>query len=90
MATESVESAEASVTEVRAPEAEEKVDAVSAASPVVDETESTEALVAGLQKSLISGEVELVEEKPAEKRKSAKNGASVLPLLEPAGPPVKR
>lgn len=89
VATESVESAEASVTEVRAPEAEEKVDAVSAASPVVDETESTEALVAGLQKSLISGEVELVEEKPAEKRKSAKNGASVLPLLEEAGWPTR-
>ena len=87
VATESVEAAP--VTEVRAPEAEEKVDAVSAASPVVDETESTEALVAGLQKSLISGEVELVEEKPAEKRKSAKNGASVLPLLEEAGWPTR-
>lgn len=88
VATESVEAA-APVTEVPAPEAEEKVDAVSAAAPVVDETESTEALVAGLQKSLISGEVELVEEKPAEKRKSAKNAASVLPLLEEAGWPTR-
>ena len=88
VATESVEAA-APVTEVRATQAEEKVDAVSAAAPVVDETESTEALVAGLQKSLISGEVELVEEKPAEKRKSAKNAASVLPLLEEAGWPTR-
>ena len=84
------ESAEASpVTEARPAQAEEPVDAVSAAAPVVDETESTEALVAGLQKSLISGEVELVEEKPAEKRKSAKNAASVLPLLEEAGWPTR-
>lgn len=82
------ESAEAAQT-VEASAAEEKVDAVSAASPVVDETESTEALVAGLQKSLISGEVELVEEKPVEKRKSAKNAASVLPLLEEAGWPTR-
>lgn len=88
VATESVEAA-APVTEVRATQAEDKVDAVSAAAPVVDETESTEALVAGLQKSLISGEVELVEEKPAEKRKSAKNAASVLPLLEEAGWPTR-
>ena len=88
VATESVEPA-APVTEVRATQAEDKVDAVSAAAPVVDETESTEALVAGLQKSLISGEVELVEEKPAEKRKSAKNAASVLPLLEEAGWPTR-
>ena len=88
VATESVEAA-APVTEVRATQADDKVDAVSAASPVVDETESTEALVAGLQKSLISGEVELVEEKPAEKRKSAKNAASVLPLLEEAGWPTR-
>ena len=88
VATESVEAA-APVTEVLATQAEEKVDAVSAAAPVVDETESTEALVAGLQKSLISGEVELVEEKPAEKRKSAKNAASVLPLLEEAGWPTR-
>ena len=88
VATESVEAA-APVTEVRSTEAEDKVDAVSAAAPVVDETESTEALVAGLQKSLISGEVELVEEKPAEKRKSAKNAASVLPLLEEAGWPTR-
>ena len=77
------------VAEVHAPEAEEKVDAVSAASPVVDETESTEALVAGLQKSLISGEVELVEEKPAAQRKSTKNASSVLPLLEEAGWPTR-
>ena len=88
VATESVEAA-APVTEVLATQAEDKVDAVSAAAPVVDETESTEALVAGLQKSLISGEVELVEEKPAEKRKSAKNAASVLPLLEEAGWPTR-
>ena len=87
VATESVEAAP--VTEARPAQAEEPVDAVSAAAPVVDETESTEALVAGLQKSLISGEVELVEEKPAEKRKSAKNGASVLPLLEEAGWPTR-
>lgn len=87
-ATEAVEAVEA-VTEVRPAQTEEPVDAVSAAAPVVDETESTEALVAGLQKSLISGEVELVEEKPAEKRKSAKNGASVLPLLEEAGWPTR-
>ena len=79
----------ATVAEVHAPEAEEKVDAVSAASPVVDETESTEALVAGLQKSLISGEVELVEEKPAAQRKSTKNASSVLPLLEEAGWPTR-
>ena len=87
VATESVEAAP--VTEARPAQAEEPVDAVSAAAPVVDETESTEALVAGLQKSLISGEVELVEEKPAEKRKSAKNAASVLPLLEEAGWPTR-
>lgn len=87
-ATEAVEAVEA-VTEVRPAQTEEPVDAVSAAAPVVDETESTEALVAGLQKSLISGEVELVEEKPAEKRKSAKNAASVLPLLEEAGWPTR-
>lgn len=79
----------ATVAEVHAPEDEEKVDAVSAASPVVDETESTEALVAGLQKSLISGEVELVEEKPAAQRKSTKNASSVLPLLEEAGWPTR-
>lgn len=79
----------ATVAEVHAPGAEEKVDAVSAASPVVDETESTEALVAGLQKSLISGEVELVEEKPAAQRKSTKNASSVLPLLEEAGWPTR-
>lgn len=79
----------ATVAEIHAPEAEEKVDAVSAASPVVDETESTEALVAGLQKSLISGEVELVEEKPAAQRKSTKNASSVLPLLEEAGWPTR-
>lgn len=79
----------ATVAEIHAPEAEEKVDAVSAASPVVDETESTEALVAGLQKSLISGEVELVEEKPATQRKSTKNASSVLPLLEEAGWPTR-
>lgn len=79
----------ATVAEVHAPEAEEKVDAVSAASPVVDEIESTEALVAGLQKSLISGEVELVEEKPAAQRKSTKNASSVLPLLEEAGWPTR-
>lgn len=87
VATESAEAVP--VTEARPAQAEEPVDAVSAAAPVVDETESTEALVAGLQKSLISGEVELVEEKPAEKRKSAKNAASVLPLLEEAGWPTR-
>lgn len=79
------------------------VDAVSAASPadvpVTEELDSTEALVAELQKGLVSGEVEMVEEKTVTPRRNPKRekttektepaDKNVRSLLEEAGWPTR-
>lgn len=78
-----------------------EVDAVSGAAPVAAEMEataevkaeaksepdSTEALVAELQKSLVAGDVEMVEEKPVPRRNERPE--NVRSMLEEAGWPTR-